>query len=48
MDEEHGPSQKLQWMSDTDPTKTTIDEQHGSNQKLQWMSNMDPTKNYNR
>jgi hypothetical protein len=60
MDEQHGPNQKLQFMSNMDPTKnykkratrtqpkTTIDEQHGSNQKLQWMSNMDPTKNYNR
>ena len=59
MDEEHGPDQKLQWMSDTDPTKnynrwatwiqrkTTMDEQHGPNQKLQKKSNTDPSKNYN-
>jgi hypothetical protein len=27
MDEQHGSNQKLQWMSNTDPEKTTIDEQ---------------------
>ena len=37
MDEQHGPQQKLQWMSNMDP-----------NQKLQWMSDTDLTKNYNR
>jgi hypothetical protein len=47
MDEQHGPNQKLKWMSNMDQPKPTIDEQHGPNQKLQWMSNMDPTKNYN-
>ena len=47
IDEQHGPNQKLQYMSNTDPTKnynrwatraqpkTTMDEQHGPNQKLQ-------------
>ena len=47
MDGQHGPNQKLQWISNTDPTKdynglatrtqpkTTMDEQHEPNQKLQ-------------
>ena len=35
MDEQHGPNQKLKWMSNMDQPKPTIDEQHGPNQKLQ-------------
>jgi hypothetical protein len=46
MDEQHGPNQKLQKKSNTDPIKnyngwrtwtqpkTTMDERHGHNQKL--------------
>jgi hypothetical protein len=36
-EEQHGPTQKLQWMSNTDPNK-----------KLQSMSIMYPTKKYKR
>jgi hypothetical protein len=49
MDEQHGSNQKLQWMSNTDPEKTTIDEQQWPQQKTTMDEQHGPQqKNYNR